>query len=171
MHIIAKPNDTFHRYFSVYNASKVCAERTVYKHINLNQTEVTTCGIYCELFRLCHLSRCALKASTHVIFILPHSRSGLCLELLGVVHTPVKSSAFPSMVFILRKMSALLQVDRAGESLSGLSGRRASLLCGETAQNGGKIIASIQAKHGINGENFVFSCMYFNWNSVGKACC
>lgn len=51
------------------------------------------------------------------------------LVLLGVVHTPVKSRALPNIVFILRKMSALLQVDRAGDSLSGPSGLRVSFLC------------------------------------------
>ena len=60
--------------------------------------------------------------------------SALPLALLGVVQTPVKSRALPSMVFILRKMSALLQVDRAGDSGSGLSGLRGSFLCRRRAQ-------------------------------------
>lgn len=55
--------------------------------------------------------------------------SGFPLVLLGVVHTPVKSSALPSMVFILRKMSALLQVERAADSVSGLSDLRGLFLC------------------------------------------
>lgn len=55
--------------------------------------------------------------------------SGFPLVLLGVVHTPVKSNALPSMVFILRKMSALLQVERAGDSVSGLSDLRGLFLC------------------------------------------
>lgn len=62
---------------------------------------------------------------------LPDSRFGFPL-VLGVVHTPVKSRALPSMVFILRKMSALLQVDSAGDSVSGLPGLRASFLCRRT---------------------------------------
>lgn len=55
--------------------------------------------------------------------------SGFPLALLGVVHTPVKSNALPSMVFIRRKMSALLQVERAGDSRSVVSSLRGSFLC------------------------------------------
>lgn len=58
----------------------------------------------------------------------PHSMS-FPLALLGVLHTPVKSRALPRMVFILRKMSALLQVDKAADSASGLPGLRGSFLC------------------------------------------
>lgn len=53
--------------------------------------------------------------------VLPLSRSILARGPVGVVHTPVRSRALPSMVFMVRKMSALLQVDRAGESESRMS--------------------------------------------------
>lgn len=45
-----------------------------------------------------------------------------------VVHTPVKSRELPSMVFILRYMSALLQVDKAADSGAQLSWDRSSSL-------------------------------------------
>lgn len=76
---------------------------------------------------------------------LPHSRSGFPL-VLGVVHTPLKSRALPSMVFILRKMSALLQVDRAGDSESGLSGLRGSFLCRRENRRGGTLISASMLK-------------------------
>lgn len=68
------------------------------------------------------------------------------MVLLGVVHTPVKSRLFPSKVFILRKMSALLQVDRAGDSESGLSGLRGSFLCGKSAGETGQINTAFKLK-------------------------
>lgn len=69
------------------------------------------------------------------------------LVLLGVVHTPVKSRALPNMVFILRKMSALLQVDRAGDSASELSGLRVSVLCSQKGNMGQFKSGGAQTQH------------------------
>lgn len=85
-----------------------------------------------SIFLFCsHRSETLKKRGT-----LPHNMSGFPLVLLGVVHTPVKSNALPSMVFILRKMSALLQVERAGDSVSGLSNLRGSFLCKKRGKYG-----------------------------------
>lgn len=74
-------------------------------------------------------THCCTKANPFSIYLivckiynltaskLPMRESRLLL-VLGVVHTPVRSRELPSMVFILRKMSALLHVDRAGVSES-----------------------------------------------------
>lgn len=66
--------------------------------------------------------------------------------VFGVVHTPVKSRALPSIVFILRKMSALLQVDRAGDSESGFSGLRGSFLCRRNPEERTQLILKLRRK-------------------------
>lgn len=90
----------------------------------------------CRFFRRQYV--CESVWGDKVRLHLPHNMSGFPLALLGVVHTPVKSNALPSIVFILRKMSALLQVERAGDSMSVFSSLRESFLC-EWKRRGGPV--------------------------------
>lgn len=109
------------------------------EYTNENTRTVSVCnsGMAITLIQLISLmytqTSCSCMAQSMDYNKLPQSSSGLALALFGVVQTPVKSKALPSMVFILRKMSALLQVDRAGDSGSELSGLRGSFLCKKTA--------------------------------------
>lgn len=62
-----------------------------------------------------HTQKKSDKNSKHYNLPLKGSRLHLAV---GVVHTPLRSSELPSMVFILQNVSALLHVDRAGMSES-----------------------------------------------------
>lgn len=70
-----------------------------------------------HILRNCILESIKKCISLYRNYGLPLKGSRLHLAV-GVVQTPLRSSEFPSMVFILENVSALLHVDRAGMSES-----------------------------------------------------